>query len=222
VPVDETEQVELKETDVGLMTNKWSLTKLGEIASFRNGINFKSEQKGDTGILAIDVLNMYTDSIYPSTKELYRVDKKVKDDYLLKEGDLLFVRSSLKQEGVGWTTVFEENLSDEPLTYVGFIIRARLKDYEINPKFLAYYFRSDIGRENLIKSSGKVAITNINQGMLGSNIIPKPNIKIQNQIVESLDTLNAKIQQEIDKKKSLEALFNSLLENLMTAKIRVN
>jgi type I restriction enzyme S subunit len=44
---------------------------------------------------------------------------------LLNTGDILFVRSSLKREGIGWASLFDG--SPEPVTFCGFIIRARLK-----------------------------------------------------------------------------------------------
>ena len=68
----------------------WKVTKLGDKAELKNGINFKKEQKGQ-GILTVDVLNMYSDGIYLDTSNLYRVDQKIKDRDLLRTNDILFV-----------------------------------------------------------------------------------------------------------------------------------
>ena len=43
----------------------------------------------------------------------------------------------------------------------------------------------------------------------------------QEEITEILSSVDSKIQQEQNKKKALEELFKSMLNNLMTAKIRV-
>ena len=101
----------------------WKWVKLGDVCEFKNGINFNSSQKG-SGILTVDVLNMYSKSNYVCMDELYRVDIQLKDEYFLKANDILFVRSSVKQEGVGWATLFPGH--SEPVTFCGFIIRGRL------------------------------------------------------------------------------------------------
>jgi len=219
VSLEEAKNVKVKETEIGLVPEEWDVVKLGDIANFKNGINFNREQKGNIGILTIDVLNMYG-GLYVNLNNLYRINKNVGDDYLLDEGDILFVRSSLKQEGVGWTSLFKE--IDEPVTYCGFIIRARLKRKDSSPEFFTNFLRTEIARKNLIASSGKVAITNINQGMLGRILIPVPSFSIQQQISSILSTVDQKIEIEKIKKNSLDELFKSMLHNLMTAKIRVN
>lgn len=220
VSPQEAENVPLKETEIGPVPEDWEVVKLGEVLDFKNGINFKADQKGKKGILTIDVFNMYGNGIYVNLNNLYRVDKNIDKNYLLKEGDLLFVRSSLKREGVGWTSLFKP--TDEPVTFCGFIIRARIINKDIYPEYITNYLRTKIARDNLISSSGKVAITNINQGMLGKIKIPLPPLPTQQKIASILSAIDAKIEAEENKKKALEELFKSLLHNLMTAKIRIN
>lgn len=220
VPLSDAENVPQKETEIGMIPEEWEVVKLGDVADFKNGINFTANQKGDKGILTVDVLNMYGESIYVSLNNLYRVNKVIDKDYLLKEGDLLFVRSSLKREGIGWTSLFKPK--DEPVTFCGFIIRARLKDKSILPEYITNYMRTDTARTNLVSSSGKVAITNINQGMLGNIKISLPPLPEQRKIASMLSAIDEKIEAEENKKKALEDLFNTLLHNLMTARIRVN
>lgn len=86
----------------------WRWIELEEISDFKNGINFKKEQKGGQGILTVDVLNMYSQGITVILDKLYRVDIRVDQERILKYGDILFVRSSVKREGVGWAALFKE------------------------------------------------------------------------------------------------------------------
>ena len=220
VSLEKAEKVKLKETEIGMVSEGWNIIPLKEITYFKNGINFKAEQKGDKGILTIDVLNMYGPEISVHLHKLYKVNKEIKKDYLLQDNDILFVRSSLKREGVGWTTLFKK--INEPVTYCGFLIRARLNNEDFDAEYLTNYLRTNIARSNLVSSSGKVAITNINQGMLGNIKVPKPNKNIQLQISSILSIMDLKIRAEENKKRTLEELFKSMLHNLMTAKIRVN
>lgn len=208
----------VQETEIGLMPEHWELVKLGEIADFKNGINFGREQKG-SGILTVDVLNMYSDSIKLDMRDLYRVNINLRPDYLLERGDILFVRSSFKLEGVGWSTLFDGY--SEPVTYCGFLIRARLLPNHFHPDFLVNYLRQPQVRGVLVSRSGKVAITNINQGNLKSLGIPKPPLSEQREIARILATADKKIETEEKRKAALEALFKTMLQNLMTGKIRV-
>jgi type I restriction enzyme S subunit len=209
-----------KMTEIGPVPGSWEVVALGDYADFKNGINFSAKQKG-SGILTVDVLNMYGEGCIVSLGNLYRVNKEVDESYLLKDDDLLFVRSSLKREGVGWTSLFRE--IDEPVTYCGFIIRARLKDKStLLPRFLTHYCRTDIARNRLVSGSGKVAITNINQGLLKSLPVPCPSNDEQEEIASAIDIIDKKTSMHREKKKQLEELFRTLLHQLMTGQIRVN
>jgi len=221
VPVAEAENVPLKETEIGDVPEEWEIVQLGGAAQFRNGINFTKDQKGSKGILTVDVLNMYGPGIAVDTSGLYRVDKPVKDSYLLKDGDILFVRSSLKEEGVGWPALFREQ--EEPVTFCGFTIRARLEeDAALYPEFLTNYARTPKARQHLVASSGRVAITNINQGRLGGLPVPRPDTEKQKRIAHVLRLADDRIAVETDRKAALEDLFKALLHDLMTARVRVN
>ena len=210
-----------KETEIGLIPESWEVVPFGRFVALKNGINFTRYQKGQRGILTIDVLNMYGRGCTVSMDKLYRVNKDVANtDYILHPGDLLFVRSSLKLEGVGWTSLFEGH--SEPATYCGFIIRARLNNHiEFTPRFLAYYFRTDSSRNKLISRGAKVAITNINQGMLNSILVPKPSIAEQKEIADTIDWVDCKIEIHMNRKTLLQDIFRTLLHKLMTAKTRV-
>ena len=73
----------------------------------------------------------------------------------------------------------------------------------------------------MVSKSGKVAITNINQGNLKAIPIPVPPLDEQREIARILQTVDRKIEAEENRKQALDDLFKTLLHNLMTAKIRV-
>ena len=218
VPPADAARVPLKETQIGAVPERWEVVRLGEVADFKNGINFKREQKG-RGILTVDVLNMYSDSIYLQMQNLYRVDVNPSDENLLRENDILFVRSSLKREGVGWSTLFQEHA--EPVTFCGFLIRARLTSTGIFPEFLVDFLRLASVRSMLVSKSEKVAITNINQGNLKSLPIPSPPLSEQRAIARILAAVDQKIATEEKRKAALQTLFKTTLHQLMTGQMRV-
>jgi len=193
--------------------------KFSEIAEFRNGINFGREQKGVKGTLTLDVFNMYNETIYPDLNRLYRVDGKFNQNYQLRFGDLLFVRSSLKPEGVGWVTMFDK--FQEPIVFCGFIIRARLNTNDFLPEYLTHLFRSTVYRNQLVHAKGTVGITNISQDILANLKINKISILKQKEIALILEKVDAKIELAQKQKKLYEELFNNSLNKLMTREIEV-
>jgi type I restriction enzyme S subunit len=197
----------------------WKIKDLGEIYSFKNGINFDKTQKIGKGILTLDVLNMYCHGLKVNTSNLYRVQKQISEDYKLKNGDILIVRSSVKEEGVAWATYFEEG--NEPITYCGFIIRGRPL-ISVNAKYVVYYLRSHEVRKELIKRSIKSTITNINQAILSEVKIPLPPLTEQRRIVAILDEAfaaiaKAKANAEQNLKNAKE-LFESYLHGVFKNK----
>ena len=148
---------------------------------------------------------------------LYRVSKAIGDDSLLRPNDILFVRSSLKQEGVGWAALFSGY--EEPVTFCGFLIRARFTTDHISPEFLLSYLRLPPTRSLLIAQSGKVAITNISQKGLASLSIPVPGLSEQHEIAGVLRTCDAKIAALERESALLDELFRALLEELMTGRV---
>ena len=174
------------------MPSNWNFKKFRLVADFKNGINFSKEKKGDKGIPTVDVLNMYSKGIYVDVRGLYNVDIDIKDDYILKYGDILFVRSSVKKEGVGWTSLFPK--TDKTVTFCGFIIRARVNLCEVYPEFLTYFFRTDNSRRILIDSSHQVTIANINQVSLSELDLLLPPLEEQKEIVRRVEERFAKIE----------------------------
>ena len=204
-----------KQTEIGEIPESWEIVKLGDKAELKNGINFKKEQKGQ-GILTVDVFNMYSDGIYLNTDNLYRVDCQIKDRDLLKAKDILFVRSSLKQEGVAWASLFGKH--EEPVTFCGFLIRARLTTLEISPEFLTNYFRTSFTRRFLISKSARLAITNISQAILSNCPIALPPFSEQQNITEILRAFDIKIATLEQEAARLDELFHAMLDELMTGK----
>ncbi len=198
------------------LPNGWVWICLEDVAKFKNGINFKSSQKGEDGILTIDVKNMYAPGIQVKLDDLYRVNKEIDKNYLLSYGDVLFVRSSVKREGVGWSALFKE--VKEPVTFCGFLIRARLNSY-ILPEYLTYFSRTNSAREEIVGSSSQVTITNINQEALGKILIPLPPLPEQHRIVTKIEELFTQVDAGVELLKKLKAKLKRYRQSVLKAAV---
>jgi len=68
---------------------------------------------------------------------------------------------------------------------------------------------------------GSTGRQRVPKSVLRNLLMPLPDLETQKKIVDNFLIIDNKIKQESDKIESLKNLFNSLLENLMTAKVRV-
>lgn len=105
---------------------------MGELGSLKNGMNFSKEAMGH-GFPFINLQNIFGNNVIDVNKlELADATEKQLLEYSLLKGDVLFVRSSVKLEGVGEAALVPETL--ENTTYSGFIIRFR-DEYGLNNDF---------------------------------------------------------------------------------------
>ena len=103
---------------------EWEETTLGHIGKFKNGLNKDSSAFGH-GSPFVNLMDVFGVNAISSTSHLGLVasTKMDREVYDLRQGDVLFIRSSVKPSGVGLTAVVERDLTDT--VYSGFLIRFR-------------------------------------------------------------------------------------------------
>jgi type I restriction enzyme M protein len=113
------------------------------------------------------------------------LDGPLGDEYLVKGGDILFVRSNGNPDLVGRSLYVPP--PQEPTTFSGFTIRGRIEDKRAEPLFFAYFFKSHDFAE-MIKTVGQGAnIRNLSQGILNDLKVPLPPIATQQAIVTEIE-----------------------------------
>jgi type I restriction enzyme S subunit len=91
-----------KQTDIGMIPESWSVSTLNDIidGEMKNGA-FVHKPKLGSGILYVNVVDIYENPIIDYSKlERINIDKSKIQNYLLQENDIVFVRSSLKRDGI--------------------------------------------------------------------------------------------------------------------------
>lgn len=92
---------------------------MGEVAEFKNGMNFSKEAMGH-GFPFVNLQNLFGRTVVDtSSLGFAESSEQQRKDYNLLKGDVLFVRSSVKPEGVGEAAIVPCDLTDT--TYSGFI-----------------------------------------------------------------------------------------------------
>lgn len=190
------------------MAPKWPTKQLGDIAEFRNGVNYNKNSFGH-GIKVLGVSN-FSDKTRPNYGALEQINPEgiVSTRNLLRSGDIVFVRSNGNPRLIGRSLFIEE--PPEDITHSAFTIRLRFKGNEIHAKFYAYWFRTQAVREALTAQGGGTNINNLNQDILSGLSVPFPEIPVQRRIADILSTYDELIDNSERRIQVLESMGRNL------------
>ena len=192
-------------------TDPWEQRKLGDLGSLKNGMNFSKDAMGH-GYAFVNLQNIFGNNVVDvKSLGLAEASEKQLLEYSLQKGDVLFVRSSVKLEGVGEAALVAETL--ENTTYSGFIIRFR-DEYGLNNDFKKFVFVTKKVRDQIMSQATNSANKNISQSVLENLTFEIPSKDEQKQIGEyfsSLDNLITLHQRELEK---LQNIKKSMLEKM--------
>lgn len=161
--------------------------RFGQIAEFRNGLNFDASATGQSvkvagvgSFLQRSRLDDFSDAA------IVTVRGEVPQESLLRDGDLLFVRSNGSKDLVGrCAMVFPGN---ERVAFSGFTIRARVTRDDVDSSYLLAVARSELFRRELHEKGAGSSITNLSQELLSEVEVPLPDLATQRRIATALRT----------------------------------
>ena len=187
----------------------WSALPLTQVGACKNGMNFSSKESGVT-IRCLGVADFQDNATIRDMSKLplISLNEMPSDEYLLQDGDIVFVRSNGNKALVGrCLTVYPGNV---PVTYSGFCIRFRTRNNLLLIDYLLRYFKMESVRS---KMAGRGAnIQNLNQQILSSLQVPVPPIDMQEKyvsFVRQTDKSKFELKQTID---SISGLIRSLMQ----------
>ena len=184
----------------------WNKYLLSELGTLKNGMNYSKESQNYKikflGVSEFKYGDIINDSSY--LQDLYLTEKPEQIS-LLKNNDILFVRSNGSKDLVGRSLIFVD--IEEDVTFSGFCIRFRNESKLINPRFLIKLFQNEEFKKSLKKDSRGANINNINQQMLSNLPIIVPPLELQNNFVDLVMNLE-QIKIIIDKNSNeLDTLY---------------
>lgn len=198
--------------------NGWEVKTLGELASFRNGLNFLSNDTGHT-IKVVGVGDFKDRSrLSQDALETVSLGKEPDPEDLLQDGDLLFVRSNGNKKLIGRCVLIKGVTT--PLSFSGFTIRARLVSDEAQPDYVGLQMQSETTKRQIQEHGGGTNISNLSQSILAQIHVPIPPKREQTAILDIFSTWDTAIettQKLIEAKKKLK---KGLMQQLLTGKRR--
>ena len=187
----------------------WPTKPLLDMGQCKNGMNFHYDDEG-VEINCLGVGDFKDFSVINNTDKLPKISLKEmpSEEYLLKDDDIVFVRSNGNKALVGRSIAVYPG--DIPTTFSGFCIRYRKHDNEITVPYLLRVLKADSMR---VKMTGRGAnIQNLNQQILRTLVIPVPPIQLQNQFadfVHQVDKSKVAVQKALEES---QLLFDSLMQ----------
>jgi len=187
---------------------KWPTKRLSLLAEFRNGVNYNKSSFGD-GVKVVGVSD-FQDYTKPRYNELEQINPEgiVTERNILRDGDIVFVRSNGNRELIGRSLFIEQ--PPEEVTHSAFTIRLRFNSSEVHPKFYAYCFRTPLIRQGLTASGGGTNISNLNQDILNALEVPLPPLSVQRRIASILSAYDELIENNQQRIRILEQMARSL------------
>lgn len=209
-----------KLTEIGEIPESWQMAQISEVsrAQPQNGI-FIKDPVWVGGLRYLNVADVYKRLVVDAERlQTVRCPYNAAKSFLLETGDILFVRSSPKKKGIGMCCVYMADKTNA--LFDCHLIRVRLKQSRLNPIYLASYWASATGQNELIRRSKTTTMTTINQKSLAEALIPIPLKEEQEEIADVHQSMQAGIDIHESKKSDLQDLFKTTLERLMTGEIR--
>ncbi len=189
----------------------WDILNLNQIGNFKNGLNFRKREKGHS-IKVLGVGDFKDNKEIRDFKhiETVEISDEISDDYLLKDEDIVFIRSNGSKDLVGRCIIVFPNMQE--ITFSGFCIRFRRSDDNYISLFLLYLFKNEPFKRYYINRSNGCNINNISQTTLSIIPIPSPPLSLQQQFASKIEAIEK--QKELIKKsiKETEDLFNSRMD----------
>lgn len=160
---------------------KWPIKNLSALGTCKNGMNFSSKGQ-EIAIRCVGVADIkdynYIESIDNLT--LLSLNEKPSEEYLLRDGDIVFVRSNGNKDLVGRCVAVYPG--DIPVTFSGFCIRFRKESEDVLLDYLLRLLKLPGIRA---KMAGRGAnIQNLNQKILASLSVPIPPKSLQETYIQ--------------------------------------
>ncbi|WP_312128405.1 restriction endonuclease subunit S [Brevundimonas sp.] len=211
-----------KETEIGPVPESWDVVEFAEVRErLQYGTSTRCTYE-PTDYPVLRIPNIEPGRVNAFDIKFGTLRKDEAQRYLLKDGDLIFIRTNGVIERLGACAVFAGE--PEGALFASYLIRAQLKLDRVDPYFAAHFYESELGTSIVAGRATPAADGkyNLNTGTIDSLPLPlPPTVDEQREIVAVLDAIDRKIDSHRRKRSSLDELFKALLHKLMTGEIRV-
>ena len=171
-------------------SGEWEEHTLSEYLEFKNGLNPDAKRIGN-GLPFISVMDILSEGVinYDNIRGKVDATDKEIECFGVKNGDILFQRSSETLEDVGRANVY---MDDRTAIYGGFVIRGR-KIGNYDPMFFKFLLATPLARKSTCRMGAGAQHFNIGQEGLSKISLFFPHIEEQRKIASLLSLIDQRI-----------------------------
>ena len=209
---------EYKETPIGRVPNEWLVYRLGQLAiEMYYGVTAKAVEHytGTRFLRTTDIKDYKVEWDSLPYCEVTSNNKVNLSKYTLRKGDIIVSRAGT----VGMSVYVDRDMPDT--VFGSYLIKIRVNDKLIDPKFLHYYLQTEQYWIQILASSKGSTLKNISLPTLKSLVIPVPTLEEQKVIIEILSTVDRYVESIKMRLERLERVKKWLMDVLLTGKVRV-
>ncbi|MDX9881717.1 MAG: restriction endonuclease subunit S [Prolixibacteraceae bacterium] len=201
----------------GKVPKGWSRRQIKDVTiQIQYGLNVPSVEDGKYPMFRMN--NIIDGKMVDKPMVSVNLPKREFERYKLDKFDILFNRTN-SLDLVGKIGIFE---LDGDYVFASYLIRLKVNS-ENNPCFINYYLNSYQGQCSLrSKATPAVSQANINAKSLRNTYIPRPPKNEQDEIVSKFDQIEKNKEKLQTKILALQRLKKSLMQNLLTGKVRLD
>ena len=193
-------------------SGEWEEHTLSEYLEFKNGLNPDAKRIG-SGLPFISVMDILSEGVinYDNIRGKVNATEKEIECFGVKDGDLLFQRSSETLEDVGRANVYMDNRT---AIYGGFVIRGR-KIGNYDPLFFKYLLATPLARKRTCRMGAGAQHFNIGQEGLSKISLYFPSIEEQRKIAGFLSLIDERIATQNKIIYKLKSLIRGIAQNMV-------
>ena len=205
-----------KQTEIGEIPEEWQLKRLAEVARVQTGLAKNKAKAGPLSVPYLRVANVQDGFLNFREMKSVEVNVDALSRYALKMGDVLFTEGG-DADKLGRGAVWNGEI--EPCLHQNHIFVARLFG-DIRPMFLSLYGGSSRGKSYFLNCSKQTTnLASMNSTQLKRLPVPIPRLDEQEQILERLGVLDARLRLEEGCLNRLNDLKSALVSVLLTGEL---
>ena len=192
----------------------WGVENLGELAQFKNGINYEKTSSGSEKVKIINVRNISSSTIFINQTDLDEIflENDKSTNFIVNEGMILITRSGIP----GAIRLVSE--LEAKTVYSGFIIASEVND--LIYKNLIFYYLKNV-EEVLKNQSAGTIMKNISQSVLTDMTVSLPSQNVLLKFNSIIDNLLEQMKNVQRQNQELTQLRDWLLPMLMNGQVKV-
>ena len=210
------------QTKIGEIPQGWELVPLGVISTIASGIALNPERAPKLyPHQYLTVIHVQRERLELSDVRYLELFPEEMPDALLEEGDILLVEGHANASEIGRAALATKEVAG--FAYQNHIFRVRLNgDANLNRLFLLGVLNSERVRRHWVATCNTSSgLNTINRRGLRRLLIQRPLENEQEQIADLMKTANENIKASINQLRAVQKLRSSLLQNLLTGRVRV-